>query len=237
MENRFVFYNKRKKKRPRKLKLYVCDWRSGWLLSWKQSYRRSQMHPRAGERIQRETSPFSSFHCFARLPSRAWHEIGANGRAWEFRSFAAVLIFSQQQMFFPQSHARVCTRLRGACTSLSHSYFTAYRNLHCRARHRHNACVDLSKILLLIQIKIARMFSTRYGRCRCECSSTVPNSGAHLSLLCNWKLKTISFTYESALIVPESTVLYKFGLTPHLLLESPDVIKVTRPRRCFFGYL
>jgi len=54
-----------------------------------------------------ETSPFSSFHCFARLPSRAWHEIGANGRAREFRSFAAVLIFFQQQMFFPQDYARV----------------------------------------------------------------------------------------------------------------------------------
>lgn len=169
----------------------------------------------------RETLPFSSFHCFARLPSRAWHEIGANGRAREFRSFAAVLIFSLSS----RCSSRKATL---ACTSLSHGYFTAYRNLYHFSRSN---AVDLPKLLLLIQINRVCARNTVGA----IASLVLDNGAFSLSLFLfsvNWKLKTISFTYESALIVTESTVLYKFGLTLHLLLGSRDVIKVTRPRSC-----
>lgn len=119
------FYNRKHIEEP---ELYVCNWRRE-LLSWKQSYRQSQMYREYQEANAASTSLLQKFHYFAFAIARDTKSGGMAVLGNFDRS--QLCSFSQQQMFFPQDYARVYER---GCARVHippfYGYFTTCRNLH-----------------------------------------------------------------------------------------------------------
>jgi len=113
---------------------------------------------------------------------RAWHEIGRNGCAREFRSFAAVLIFSAADVLPARLRSRVRARLLRVYTSPFYSYFTTCRNLHSTCAPIYNTYVNPSeKITICINISTVRRVMHifwKYNRSSRSGNLLSPNDGA-----------------------------------------------------------